>query len=243
MARPRTNDPSNLPERPTFAKTPEREAELIDEMKRRIAYIGQNYRIMGRYFDSGNAYNESLNRLKRAVRRKRRAKPFQHRCHPDIELAINHRARRYARRRGSKVSQKDVNAAARWAASHLRARRGRPSNRNLRFHLTGVIAVIQEFSGQPVLAETEPGGVYDPQFAEGISRCVPIIFDRIDPDVTLTTLVDHAIEIRKAWAGRQLRFFDLFPLYGAEPGPDGIPQLRSGYRLEHFEPNIPIYSP
>ena len=70
---------------------------------------------------------------------------------------------------------------------------------------------------------------------------MPIVFQEIDPTVTLTQLVDGAIKVRKQYAGKPLRFEDLFPLYGAKVDDNGEFKLMPGFRLERFEQNFPIY--
>lgn len=49
---------------------------------------------------------------------------------------------------------------------------------------------------------------------------------------------------RCKYASKPMRFGDFFPLYDMGPmRKDGTADLRFGYRLGRFEPNIPIYFP
>jgi len=91
-----------------------------------------------------------------------------------------------------------------------------------------------------VIARRYRNSIYDPHFAEGVSRIVPMHFRDDAAGITEARLVRLAERIRKRYAGRALRFLDLFPGYGAVAGESGT-ELRSGLRLETFTPNLPIF--
>lgn len=243
MPRPRTNDPSNLPEAPRITKAPEREAEIVPEFKRRLGYIRSSFCIAQRALTNDHAeFSHSLARLRRRVRSAHRPNGQGDRIHPEIETVITHLARKLAEADGCEVAQRHANAAARIAVNQLKPTRGRPDDRVLGHHVRGLMAVIQETTGLPVIARRDRNSIYGLHFADGAGQLVPQLFQDIDPTITTTRLVNIVRKVRKEFAGRSFRFLDLFPFYVATLV-DGEIRLRPGLRLERFEPNIPIYCP
>lgn len=141
------------------------------------------------------------------------------------------------------TAQRHVEQAGEITLGLLRPRRGRPDDLLLEVHVKGLVALLQEMIGTPVIARRHRNSVYDPHFADGISQLVAMFFRDLDESITVTHLVEIVRRTRSEYAGEPLRFSDLFPLYGASVGDDGEIKLRPGYRLEAFEPNIPIYCP
>jgi len=103
------------------------------------------------------------------------------------------------------------------------------------------MALIQKFSGKPVIPRRYRNSVYDPHFAPGISEIVPSFFRGLEPSATIGQLVKIAEDARKEWAGRQPRFIEYFPGYGLHLGPDGSLISAAGITVAKFEPNIPTY--
>ncbi len=243
MAHSRTNDPANLPMKPRLARSPERENQIVAEFKNRLTFLRGSYEFGRQALADDHAhFNESLARLRRRVRTIHQAKGRGERIHPEIESVITIHARRLAAADGGKVEQRHANEAARLAVGMLRAKRGRPDDRVLDHCVRGLMALIQETTGTPVLARRDRNRHYDPHFAPDVSQVVPRFFQDIDPSITTTRLVNIVRRARKEYAGRPMRFLDLFPFYGATLI-DGEPKLRPGLRLERFELNIPIYCP
>ena len=244
MPRPRTNDPSNLPAAINLVSDPAREALLVVEFQKRLAYLKHSF-LIGRAAHAGDnvAFNASLERLRRRLARKYPAKRRGDRIHPEIEMVISHHARAMANAENVAVSQRHIQLAAAKTVELLRPRRGRPDDAFLDLQVSGVMALAQEVTGRPVLARKCRDSVYDPHFADGVSQVVPLFFQDLDETLTVTRLVDSVRRIRKEYAGKPLRFSDLFPLYGASFDRDCGITLRRGYRLEAFEPNITIYCP
>ncbi|MEO1169455.1 MAG: hypothetical protein AAFW97_12175 [Pseudomonadota bacterium] len=216
------------------------EAELIAEFQSRLAYLARHYAMARKILGNDVAFNKGLARLKRRLAATRKISRKQTRLHPEIEIVISHHARRLARDEGVEVDGKHVRAAARIASKLLKPRGGRPDDGILKHHVTGLVALIQEFSGKPVLARRNRNSVYDPHFADGMSRIVPMEFENAVAGITEAALVRIVEGIRREYAGKPLRFLDLFPGYGANPGNDGF-QLRPALRLEVFEPSIAVF--
>lgn len=242
MSRPRTNDPSNLPKQPNLVSDPVRERELVAEFQRRLRHLQTCYKLSRKIGLDQKTYNDSIERLRRAIVRKRAIKRRGKRLHPEVELLLSHHAKRLAAEEGVEVLQKHVNQAAVIVVDTFDKRRGRPDDPVLKHFVTGLVAIIQEATGRPVIASRTRDSVYDPHFAKGASSLIPLFFNDLGAGVTETQLVNIVRSIRSEYAGKPLRFLDLFPLYGAKDGPEGL-ELRGGMRFEAFEPNIPIYCP
>ncbi|MEO7827535.1 MAG: hypothetical protein ABIR60_10380, partial [Allosphingosinicella sp.] len=111
-------------------------------------------------------------------------------------------------------------------------------------HVEGLMALIQEACGTPVMALREKDSVYDPQLAEGASKSLQIVFSAMDPGVTIVQLVNIVRAARRKYAGKTMRFRDFFPFYGGGVDPETLaPTPGPHHRLEHFEMAEPIYCP
>lgn len=248
MPRPRTNDPLGASDAPNFATDPAREQELVEEFKRRLAFIAQSYRLALELLGRDQDFNRSLARLKRSLARKSPANMRGERAHPELELVISRFARDHAEARtgsqGAEVTQQDAQAGARKAAELLKPRRGRSRNWALRYHAEGLMALLQETSGRPVQFLHVKDHVYDPQPVNAGGEILVRYFQGIDPTIAITTLATIVKDARRKFAGKPMRFLDFFPLYGAMPiEAEGSAKLQGGYRFERLEPNIPIYFP
>ncbi len=242
MARPRTNDPSNLPDAPKPTSDPEKLDELLSELQNRLRYLTDSYAASLQLFETGDSFNESLERLRRGLKRTRILNRRGKRLHPEIELLLSHHARRMADQEGVEVNESHIRAAGEHVVSTIKARRGRPEKPMLEFHVTGLMAVVQEFSGKPVLSQRYKDSVYGPGFQEGVNQIIPNIVQKWDAEVTTTQLVNMVQNIRKNYAGKPLRFQELFPLYGAT-SIDGELVAPAGISIETQNLNIPIYCP
>ena len=240
MPRPRINDPSNLPIQCNPTSDPVRETELVSEFQCRLGYIITSYSTARKVFEDNLAYNRSLRRLKRGLARKRRRNEKQSRLHPEIEFVISWHARRLALAEGVEVGGHHIRDAAFVAAEKLAIRRGRPGDAILRHHVSGLMATLQEFSGKPIIARRTRDSVYQPHFADGVSQLIPHFFENKLTGITVTRLARMVEGIRAEYAGKTLRFTDLFPGYGAEL-PDAGSKFLPKVGLECFEVNIPIY--
>lgn len=242
MARPRTNDPSNLSCTPNPTSDPKRQEELISEFKNRLQFLTQSYAASQKVVEGGDTFNESLERLRRSLTRTRILKRRGKRLHREIEMLVSLHARRMAEAEGVDVNISHIRAGGQHVVRMINSLRGRPENPMLEFHVTGLVALIQEFSGLPVLSQREKDSVYEPHFPEGISQIVPIIVQKWDQSITTTQLVNLVRKIRKKYAGKPLRFHELFPLYGASMNNTEIVPP-PGISVEIQNLNIPIYCP
>lgn len=242
MGRPRTLDPANLPPSPNPTTDQERERELIKEFQKRAKYLADTYKACKQASGGHQSFNESIETIKRSLKRTKRSSLPQKRVHPAIEVEITRRAKLLAKAEDRHVTQADVDAAASELMGSLSKLRGAPKNEFLRYHLAGLMALVQQFFGQPVLAQREKPGEYAPHFADGVSQIVPWFFEQVDPDVRLTTLVECAISIRAEYAGKKLDFLELFPTYRTFVDEDGELQAGPGVEVKAIERNIPLYS-
>lgn len=245
MARPRINDPIGTSDNPHYTSDPSRLAELMAEFLPRLEHIRNNYILCTRYLESKVEFNASLTRLQSACAKPKVEGATEERLHPELELVISHFARKFAAERAGKNAepvQADVERAARRAVKLLSTRKGAPGREILRHHVEALVALVQEFSGKPVLALRQRNGVYDPHFADGISQLVPTIFQSIDSKILEGTLARMVLDARKQNAGRPLRFTAYFPLYGAQVRDDGAIMV-GGMEVGRFEDAFPIYCP
>lgn len=242
MLRTRTNDPSNLPASPNPTTDPDRLDELTEEFKKRLKYLTENYAACREFIATGDTFNESLERLRRALKRKRILKSKGTRIHPEIEFLLSHQAQRLAETEGLVVNESHIRAAGEYVVATIKSRRGRPRNSILEHHVATLIALVQEFSGKPVLSQKNTNSVYAPSFPEGISQIIPNIVQLWDKEITTTQLVNMVRKIRKQYAGKPLRFYDLFPTYGVTLENDGL-KPQTGTSIEIINVNIRIYCP
>ncbi|WP_161595917.1 hypothetical protein [Flavisphingopyxis soli] len=220
-----------------------REAEIVAEFIARLDYLKKSYQFSRKIPSDNVAFNNSLVRLRRGMRRKRKASSPGERLHYEIEMVISHHARLFAKQDGCELDGRHIRKGSERALELLNPRRGRPDDQYLELHVQGLVALIQEFAGVRVLARRDRNSVYEPHFAQGVSSIIALVFEDPSEGVTNTKLVGIVRKTRLNYANRPLRFLDLFPGYGATTTKDGELDLRPGLRLEHFEPNIPIYCP
>lgn len=59
MPRPRTNDPSNLPDVPNPTTDPKKLDKLIVELNNRLQYLTESYAVSQQIYDGQDSFNES----------------------------------------------------------------------------------------------------------------------------------------------------------------------------------------
>lgn len=242
MGRNRIVPPLGLPVRPNFVTCETRKAELQADFLQRLDYVLGSFRLGHETAD----FNASLARLKRTVKFGRQGPGRGERLHPFLEIVVNHHARKFATKRtgdeNAGLIQTDVEEAAASVAKNVSPVRGRPRAKLLDQHVAGLMALIQQFTGAPVVAQRHSGsGHYDPELL-GAARILRLL-QEVDSTITETQLVNKVFQLRRAYANRPMRFFNFYPLYGATLGGDGDPVLASPLRLERFERSVPIYCP
>jgi hypothetical protein len=245
MARRRRNDPPGLGDDPVCVRDPARRAEGIAEFRRRLAYLEQHYRMGKRFHESITQFNDAIRALNALAAGEPAGSGEYRRLSPMIEIAVSANARRFAQERtgrlGAPVEGQDIKRAAEHVGERVRPISNRPRADNLKHHVKGLMALIQDFSGRPVVPRRNRNSVYDPHFMPGVSCIVPMIFEHLEPSVTIVQLVNIAEKARREWAGRRPRFKEYFPAYGLRPGADGSLLSPSGLVIATFEPNIPTY--
>ncbi|HEY0012109.1 MAG TPA: hypothetical protein VGB79_04565 [Allosphingosinicella sp.] len=246
VPRRRRNDPLGVSDNPNVVTDPERLAELVEEFTRRLDYLMTSYRTCAAAVPDSAAFNRSLKRLQRAVRLGSAGSAAEERLDPRLEILISQRAREMAGLGcGDLLGEEHamfVERAAADVASSTAPIRGRPVNLCLRHHVFGLMALIQDTCGMPVVSSREKNSVYDPQLPDASGRTMAFVFSELDPTVTKTQLVNIIREARRAYAGKPMRFRNFFPLYGAHLDAGSmVPTPGPGYRLERFEIAAPIY--
>jgi hypothetical protein len=248
VPRSRRNDPLGVSDNPNFVTDPVRLAELVAELKRRLAYLSTSYRLCKSSAPDHITFNQSLARLKKAVGRPKVPSRPESRLDPRLELLISNRARKLAGLDPAQLLGPEHGAFVQQAgievAQNTRAMRGRPADYCLRHHVEGLMALMQEGCGKPVRALRDKNSVYDPQLPDEISRTFGMVFSAIDPDVTETQLVNIIRSARRKYAGKPMRFRDFFPFYGGTVDEQTmIPTPGPHHRLKQFEIVTPIYCP
>lgn len=241
MAR-RSLNPIGIPDTPN----PTTDPVMLERLRAKLligqAQVEQSYLAMKAAAFDGNAFNNDLARLKRAVSRPGKSVAKETRLHPLLELTINQRGRTIANGLGVPMAEVHVREAAADVARNIRGLRRRPPNDVLRFHVEALMALVQELSGLPVSATRTVNRVYAPQLSKGVSQFLRIFFAKVDPAVTEIALVNIVCAARRKYAAKPMRFVDFFPFETpARLDNQGWPKVRPGFRLEHFEPIIPIY--
>jgi len=244
MSRPRINDPLDVSDNPGNVIEINRDSDIWHELQIKICHVQSSY-AMAMIIVEGGSLNESIARLKRAVARKTLSRTAQSELHPEVSLVVSAHARRRARERTGDAyadpSQQDIMEAAWIAAEQLDLQRGRPTKATLRHCTIGLMALIQEYTGKPVLAYRTTGGNFAPRFV-GAGKIIPDLFQSIDPSITEGELAIIVNKARVEYAGKAMRFEDFFPGYGIafenlKPGA----LLANGSRIEAFELVNPIY--
>ena len=239
----RQNDPPGLSDNPVCVTDPAREAELIAEFRRRVAYIEQSYRVGKLFYSTTPDLNHAIRALKSA--RERSCTGNYRRLPPMLEFAVSENARRFAEERSGRadasVEGEDIKRASRRVAECLTPISHRPRGDNLRHHVRGMMALIQDFSGRPVVPRRYRNSEYDPHFMPGVSQVVPIVFQHLEPSATIIQLVDIAEAARKEWAGLRPHFREFCPAYGLHIAAELSLMSKSGEIVAHLKPNIPTY--
>jgi hypothetical protein len=109
--------------------------------------------------------------------------------------------------------------------------------------LEGLIGLIQETTGSPVLVSKMLDGSYEPHFVGKLGAAVLGFFKALDTRINENTLARMVLDLRKQKAGRPISFADYFPGWGATMAANGSLQLQAPYKLVRFEPAFPIYCP
>ncbi|MBV7259012.1 hypothetical protein [Erythrobacter crassostreae] len=216
--------------------------QRVEEFQKRLSYLAANYSFCKQISEGRQSFNDSIETIGRSLTRKRRSSLELKRVHLVIEVEITKRARILAEPESREVRQSDIDNAAAELLGSLSKLRGAPKNGSLRYHVAGLIALIQQFSGHPVLAHRGKPGEYAPHFVSGVSQIVPHFFEQVDPKVRLMTLVECAISIRTEYAGKRLDFLDLFPMYGTVVDSKGELRPGPGIEIKAFDKNISLYS-
>jgi hypothetical protein len=191
-------------------------------------------------------YNEAIRALKRVAAgepagggRYKRLPPMM------IELAVSVNARRLARERtgggDAAVEGEDIRRASIHVGGCLMPIGHRPPARNLIYHVEGLMALIQDSTGRPVVPQRYRNSIYDPHFRPGVSEIVEMVFRELEPSATSSQLVTIAERARKKWAARKSMFEDYFPGYGLSARPDGSLASGCGLGIERIERSIPTY--
>ena len=253
MPRPRTLDPIGASDHPNIVDDPKRQAAILARFIDRTRYLGQAYMVTKSAARSDRLeFNESLTRLKGQLARVDRGEDVEferapsNRLHPELELLINWEARKRAGLSPSALlrptDQRHIMAAARHIASTHSARRGRPSPKLFKLYLEGLVAAWIEATGKPVVGPRTKGSVYNPHLTGASGKVIRTFADQLEPGITDTALVMMLGQIRRKYAGKPMRFSDLFPLYGGKVV-EGVPYPGPGHKLESFIPIFPIYCP
>ena len=248
MPRPHRNLPLGVSNDPVFVTDPVREAELLEEFRKRLAYWKWSYRFAKAHAPDSKRFNASLARLKKQVANPAPPGTPESRAEPELELLISVRARRLAGLDDGTMLEPChkafVERAAAEVARTTKARRGQPVAKYLNVHVLALMALVQETCGKPVLDQRDKHSVYEPQFPEGVGQLIELQFADLDSDVSTKQLSHIVRKARKDFNGKLMRFVDFLPGYGARPDPEtGAPIVGPHLRLVAFVANAPITFP
>jgi hypothetical protein len=228
-------------------QTEQRQRALVDEFRRRLAYVEQSYLFWNRFLGNSNGFNASLHGLKAALQAPAEENATSDRLHPYLELLISGTARRSATGlpdTAARLSRAQLMAGAREVSAKTSPVRGRPADPIVRYHVEGLMALIEEMGGHPVRSVRYKDRHYEPQMSTTGSKVIEVFFEVVDPAVTRTALANVVRDARRNWDSKPKRFMDYFPFYGGSIDPEtGLPVPGRGYRLEQIELATPIYCP
>lgn len=232
MPRPRTRDPLGVSDCPNIVSDPERVALIQNEFNKKWAYALQSFRV-ARVIDSRGTVPASLARLRTALERKRPLKYRGERLHPEVEMALTIKAQEFANDRtgenDTRVLQGDIQKAARFLVDQVPVKQGAREDRYLRWHVEGMMALVQEVTGKPVIARRSRNNLYDPHFADPKAQLIFEALSGIDPGVSVTRVVNYICDARRKFAEKPMLYDDFFPGYSG--------------RIELKGINLPIYCP
>ena len=244
---PRKNDPLGVSDNPVCVTDPLLQAKIVKGLDAKLEYLEQHYHIGRSLYGAPNSWNEGLRHLREVSNGKIPDKLCGTRVPPLLEMCLSMKARKIAEERLGKetndidVTSEDKTSALAMVLESVSPASHRPKNEFLEHFVEGLVALIQETSGKPVMASRHRNSVYEPHFAEGVSQMIPAFFETVDPSVTVTQLVVIVERLRKKNRGERLRFIDYFPTYGAQLGHDGSILSPNGQPDIVFKPNFPTY--
>jgi hypothetical protein len=183
-----------------------------------MTYVRDSFRFARLFFGEGNSFNLALAKLKREVARgeNRGVMPAQ----AELGFAVWLGARECAAERGAEATAKeDIACGRERAAFRLQARRRRPSDDMLKFHVKALMAVVQEATGLPVHATRIKQNSYEPQGTDRLGEMVIWYFQQIDPTIQETTIVNIILNARKEYRDRPMPFRKFCPGYGMKVTP------------------------
>lgn len=246
MARLRTNDPLGVSDTPTVVTDPAREQEIVTEFQRRLRYVQHSFCVGQKIMGNKKQLNDAIKRLKDGIGGTSDSDTLA-RIPPLVEMVISYHARRIAAERtgsdDAEVMGEDIKRASRIAADKLEPISHRPTADVLRHHVEGLMALLQETSGKPVLVGKTRNSVEDSHFKSGVSELIPKVFRELDPTISVTQLVNIILAARRKYAGKPMRFIDFFPGYGATMAEDGSLLIGGGRLVAEVFPNLPTYYP
>lgn len=217
------------------------------EFQRRLAYVMDSYRLWSQAFGEAGTFNDSLSRLKRAVRGHRPDEAPGKRLHPLLEAAIGGRAKAKSGSTTDPWSSptcSEVAEACDEVANNVATQRGRPANSVLIYHVQALMLLWEWATGEPVTASRTTNSVYDPQMTSDGAKLIEHLVAVMDPTVSRTTLVNIVRSTRASDFLEGKSFRDLFPFHGGHMDEKtGLPQLGPGRSLRSFEVMPPIYCP
>jgi hypothetical protein len=248
MQRYRPNDPLGLVDSPRIATDPRRRKALLDDALRRFTYLEQSYRLEKAMRLDKQNFNASLGHLKAALNLTTTAglttSRLDHRLETMIAIVARKLAGMPADARLQLCHKRFVDQASLIVAKRTKAMRGARGQVKLRPYVAGIMAVVQEGTKTRVMAPRDKDYDYDPHLAGANGRTVRAIVDWLEPGVSDKVLSRWMRSIRKEFAGKHMRFLDLFPGYGMQFDCDsGEPVATAGYKILSFTPNARILCP
>lgn len=210
-------DPLGVSDNPYIAEDPARQVKLYTLFRRRLEYLEESYAIWRQAFRTGNAFNKSIQLLREVASGKLFFGDIDESLQLEVRIAFGHALRKRTGHPFAHWNQRtseQLQQAAIETLAVLPKRRGRPDDLVLRHHLAGTMAAVQDACGRRVTMVKERKDEYGLAFSDNpASRTVRQAMQRIAPDETEPRLALLAHKIRKQYAGKPMRFDDLFPAF------------------------------
>lgn len=233
MPRPRTLDPLGVSDSPNVVTDPERVESLAREFWHRLFFALDSFRTARLIDETFGTVEASIARLKYALKRKRQAKSRGLRLHPEVKIVLATKEQQFANTRtgrgDARILQCDIQQAEQFVVDAIPVKQGARVDRYLRHHVEGLMALFQETSGKPVVAQRHRDSLYDPHFDDPKARCIYEALHSVDPRVSVIKVCNIICDARRAFVQKPMRFHEYFPAYSGSFELQGI--------------NFPIYCP
>ncbi|RED11018.1 hypothetical protein [Parasphingopyxis lamellibrachiae] len=234
-------DPVGVSDTPNIVHDPQRQAAISQEFQRKLEYLWLNYNFCRKVLGPRQAFNQSIQDLRDALHGKVELSDIIDDLQLEIRIVFGHFLEEMTGRSSlqwRRCSDEELRKVAKKVTTKIFKREGPSRDDILPLHVAGIMAAVQECCGRRVTMVKEIRDIYGPVLSKNqASQTVRDIMKAIDPDIAERTIALAVHKLRKEYAGKPMRFCDLFPFYGGGLAADGMtPKPGHGHKLVEFTP-------